>query len=352
MVGQYVGVRRVEHRVLHRPVQQSLRVVQQVRIHRVICADQHHQCTLAAPARAPGLLPEAGDSAGEAAGYHYVQPADVDAQLQRVRRGNTQQLAIVEATLELAAILRGVARAICRHPHRIRAAPQRRQLLRGGDGHHLRPAPGAHESQRPRTLSDRQPHHVRGLGVRRPPYWRAVFALHVRQEPGLPQRDGPLARGRPVLRHRHHFRPSRQPARVRGWIHAGRGGQHDRRSRPAQPQQPPQHHRHVRAEHPAVHVALVDHHIAQRAQQPTPRLRIPQDRGVQHVRVRHNHPRLVADHPPRLGRSVAIVGGHHDVIQVRGARAHSRQRRPLVLRQGLRRRNIKGRRGARRSQVA
>ena len=93
--------------------------------------------------------------------------------------------------------------------------------------------------------------------------------------------------------------------------HRGRREHERRRGAVAggDPAQPPQHRRHVRAEHPAVDVALVDDHVLERAQEPRPPLVPRQQRVVQQVGVGEHDVGVVADPAPLVGRGVAVVGG-------------------------------------------
>ena len=63
------------------------------------------------PAR-PGLLPHRRERAGEAVEHDGVEPADVDAELERVRGGDAEQLAAREVAFELAPLLGQVAGAV------------------------------------------------------------------------------------------------------------------------------------------------------------------------------------------------------------------------------------------------
>ena len=72
---------------LHRFAQQRVRVVNEVGVQRVVPGHQHHQCTLAASAAAPGLLPERRDRPRKPGQHHGIQSGDVDAQLQGVGGG-------------------------------------------------------------------------------------------------------------------------------------------------------------------------------------------------------------------------------------------------------------------------
>ena len=73
---------------------------------------------VAAAARASPLLAQRRDRAGEADRDRAVEQADVDAELERVRRRDAEQLAFDEPTLDLAALLGRVAGAVRREPLR------------------------------------------------------------------------------------------------------------------------------------------------------------------------------------------------------------------------------------------
>ena len=63
---------------------------------------------------ASGLLPHRRERAGKAVEHDGVEAADVDAELERVRRGDTEQPATREVELELAALRGEVAGAVRR----------------------------------------------------------------------------------------------------------------------------------------------------------------------------------------------------------------------------------------------
>jgi hypothetical protein len=78
--------------------------------------------------------------------------------------------------------------------------------------------------------------------------------------------------------------------------------------------EPADHVGHVAAEHPAVGVQLVDHHVAQVLEEVRPLGVVRQDAPVQHVRVGHHHVAAIAQDAPRLGRRVAVVGEGLEVV--------------------------------------
>lgn len=114
--------------------------------------------------------------------------------------------------------------------------------------------------------------------------------------------------------------------------------EHEHRRRPVvpgHPLQPPQQQRHVRAEHPAVPVTLVDDHVRQLPEQPRPPGVRSEDPPVQHVRVREDPPGVCADPVPLRHRRVPVVRRrpHAVDLQLR----HGPQ---LVRPQRLRRRQV------------
>ena len=74
-----------------------------------------------------------------------------------------------------------------------------------------------------------------------------------------------------------------------------------------EPPQPAQHVGHVRAEHPAVDVRLVDHHPGEVGEHVAPVAVVGQHAHVQHVRVGQDQVGALADRPALLARRVAVV---------------------------------------------
>ena len=106
--------------------------------------------------------------------------------------------------------------------------------------------------------------------------------------------------------------------------------------------QPPHDQRDVRPEDPAIGVNLVDHDIAQPAEEPSPLRVIRQDPLVQHVGVREDEVPLLPELPPGRDAGVAVVhAGPHVRPQRAGARVEQPpERLELVLRQRLGRKEI------------
>ena len=71
-----------------------------------------------AASRTAPLLPQRGHRPREADRDRAVEQADVDPELERVGRADAEQVAFDQATLDLAPLLRRVARAVRREPRR------------------------------------------------------------------------------------------------------------------------------------------------------------------------------------------------------------------------------------------
>ena len=106
---QHVGVLRVQHGRLHRPLEQRLGVVDQVGVQRVVARRPAPPATAAGPPGPAGLLPQRGPGAGPAGEQHRVQAAHVDPELEGVGRGQPQQPALPQGLLEHAPVLGQVA---------------------------------------------------------------------------------------------------------------------------------------------------------------------------------------------------------------------------------------------------
>ncbi len=155
---------------------------------------------------------------------------------------------------------------------------------------------------------------VGGLGGGGAAHRRAVLT-DVRRERRLPQGQRHLAAGRAVAGHRQHVEAG-QPAGSDLGLRDGRRGQHEGRLGAvgrADPAQPAQDVRDVRAEDAPVVVTLVDHDVAQRAQERGPAHVPGQDRSVQHVGVGEHVVGVVAHPVTLVERAVAVVGARAQV---------------------------------------
>ena len=103
----------IEDRRLHPPAEQLVGLAHEELVEPVLARDEHCDAA-AAPARAPPLLPERRDRAREADADHGVEEADVDPELERVRRRHAEQVAAGEPALDLPSLRGRVAGAVGR----------------------------------------------------------------------------------------------------------------------------------------------------------------------------------------------------------------------------------------------
>ncbi len=336
-------------------------MVDEIGVERVVAGHQHHQRLVPTAPGTAGLLPEGGPGAGEAGHDHGVQPGDVDAQLQRVRGRHAQEVTADQGGLQRPPLLRQVAAPVGRHPGHQRRLHLGEHPLRT-ERRQLRTATRTDEGQRARTFDDEVRQHPRRLRARGSPHRRAVLARQLVEQGRLPQRDGAARGGRPVVAHGHDLPPD-EPCREGRRVRHRRGRQHDRRTRSvpgADPQQAAQQERHVRAEQPAVGVALVQHDVAQAAQIARPSGVPRQQRAVQHVRIAEQPPPVLAGPVPLGERGVAVVrrGTHVREVErcerpqlVRGERLGGREVQgggPPVRGEGRQHRQLVGQRLPRR----
>ena len=288
-------------------------------VQRVVAGDEDDERLLLRPPRPAGLLPQRGERARVAGEHDGVEPGDVDAELQGVRRRDAEQVARPTAP----APARAAPRAGSRRGRSPPAGPGRRGRGRAAAG-----GPG-----RPPTPRCAGTARTPASGRRARPGRRAASAASAAAErrsgaPCSPVRSvsggshsanvapGP---GRAVVGDRLDGR-AHQPARGGGGVGDRGRGQHEHRLgavAAADPPQPAQHVPDVRAEDPAVGVALVDDDVGHPAQRARPLLVRRQDPAVEHVGVGHDPARVPPDPVPLLAGGVAVVGG----------RAHRRDRR-------------------------
>ena len=162
---------------------------------------------------------------------------------------------------------------------------------------------------------------------------RALAQLLV-QQLGVPQADRPLGPRRAVVVD--HVRvDAREQADELGGVRDRRRGEQELRLGAVdagQPPQPPQDVGDVRAEDAAVDVRLVDHDVAQVREHVAPAVVVRQHAHVEHVRVREDEVRPLADLPALLAGRVAVVDRRPQL------REPERRELPrLVLRERLRR---------------
>ena len=210
-----------------------------------------------------------------------------------------------------------VARAVGGDPGRLRLA----QPVAGGQGDGLRAAPGPDERERRDLRLDQRGEQVRGLGRRGP----ASPHLGVGVQQGrLPQGEGDRRAGRAVLGHRGHFQAGELARALFRVADGGRGEDEDRLRPGSLPghrvvrgdaAQPAQDLGDVRAEDPAVPVALVDDDDPQAAEEAAPAGVVRQQPAVHHVRVGQQVVGVRLGPGPLGQRGVAVVAGGADPAQ-------------------------------------
>ncbi len=272
-----------------------------------------------ATACASPLLPQRRDRSGEADRDRAVEEADVDPELERVGRGHAEELALDEASLDLAALLGRVAGAVRREPSRGRDV----DALGREAVDQLGGLPALREADRPQPARRELGEQPCGVAERA----RPEPELRV-EERRVPDHDLALgSRGRVFTDDRR--RLARELERELARVRDRRRREEELRLRvvdPRQPPEPPEDVRDVRAEDPAVHVRLVDDDVAEVREDVSPAVVVREDADVEHVRVREHDVRPLPDLPAALARRVAVVDRRPEALEPK-----LRQRAGLIL---------------------
>ena len=342
VVHQDLQVVRVDEGVFGRRVEEVRRVAHDELVERR--AGRHHDRRRSAgPAAGPaGALPRGRDRAGIARQHRHVERADVDAELEGVGRHDAAHGAVAQPLLDLAPPVRQVAAAVAADHVRL----ARRALVRvlQVPRQDLRREPALREHDHLQALVQELEGHRPRLRDVRPA--DAELPVHDRR---VHEHEPLLAARRAALLHQLE-RPLGQALRQLHRVGDRRRRADERRRRPvvlAHAPQPAQHVGQVAAEHAAVRVQLVDDDVAEVLEELGPLRVVRQHARVQHVGIGQDDVRAPADGAARVLRRVAVVGEHAD-LDVRRARDLLRQPvefGELVLRQGLRRKQVQGPRG-------
>ena len=299
----------LEDRGLDGAVQELVGVAAEELVERVLAGDVDRQPAAAAPGAAPHLA-QRGDRPGERDDDRGVERADVDAELERVGRHDRPQLAVRQPLLELAALLGRVAGAVGGD----RAVELRRLVGEAvGDElrHQLDRLARLDEADAARAAGDEVEQHVGGLAER-----AAALLQRLVDHRRVPHRDVAARRAasRRGRRARTSSRPVSRSASSTGLAIVARREQDPRRRavRRGDPPQPAQHVGHVRAEHAAVDVRLVDDDDREVREEVRPQRVVGQDPDVEHVGVGQHEVRLAADRGALLARRVAVVDRRAD----------------------------------------
>ena len=159
---EHVGVVGVEDVGLDGLAEQHLGVVDQVGVQRVVARHHHAERVASPPPGAAHLLPQRRPCAGESGQQYGVEAADVDAELECVGRGQSEQPPGAQRLLELAAFLGQVATAIGGDLVDQAGVHLAQQPARGRR-HDLGPAPRTDERQGVHALDDEVGEQVRDL---------------------------------------------------------------------------------------------------------------------------------------------------------------------------------------------
>ena len=232
---EHARVRVIEDRRLDPPSEQRVRLAHEVLVERVVGGDEHREA-VALPAGASPLLPQAGDGARKAHRDHAVEQADVDAELERVRRGHSEQLAGGEPPLDVAPLRGRVAGAVRREPVLVLAA----EPVEGEAMDELRRPAALREAQRAKTALDELREQA-GTLTERAGAEVELLVGHRR----VPEHDRSLGPRRRIAGDDRRLQPRQrrgQLARVRD----RRGGEQELRVGAVDGREPPQASQHVR----------------------------------------------------------------------------------------------------------
>ena len=339
----YQQVVRVDEPRLRRRVEEVVGVRRHVLAERRRRRHDRRERQVVAATRAPHLLPRARERARIARQHRRIQPADIDAQLQRVRRHDAADAALAQPALDCTPLVRQIAAAVALDGRRAdvgaRCAPGRR-LQRFAQVAQQQLDAHARRREHDRLHAClQQPRADDARGVHRA-LANAQLAVHDRRV--VDRDDLPPARRAVIVDQRHG--PADDVPRQLGRVgDGGRAANEDRVGavEAADAVQPPDDVRHVAAEDAAILVQLVDDDVAEVLEQLHPLRVVRQDARVQHVRVRDDDVARLAHLATRIARRVAVVRERADIdAQVRDEAV---QLLHLVLRQRLCREEVEAR---------
>ena len=314
----------VDQRSLRRSSEQRLGLRDEELIERVLTRDEDRQPTRP-PSGATPLLPQRGDGAGKADGDRAVERADVDPELERLRRGDPEQLALDEAALDLASLLRRVPGPVGSEPRRGR----RVQPVAGEAVDELGCLAALREADRAQAPPDQTRQQPGGVPERA----RAGAELLV-EELGVPEHDLALGLRGGVVGHDADVE-AREARRELARVGDRRGRENEHGIgvvREREPAQPAQDVADVRAEDAAVDVRLVDDDEPEVVQRVPPTIVMGQHADVEHVGIGEDHVRRAPDVRATLDGRVAVVDRRPQT-----ADPETREPARLILRERLRR---------------
>ncbi len=329
MVQQDQKVVGVHAAVLGGAGEEVVRVLHDELVHGVALGNQDGK---AVPGPAPGparLLPGAGDGARVARHDARLQVADVDAQLQRVGAHNAHDRAVAQPLFNVAPEVRQIAAPVAGDEVVVARDLCPEGILEIlGEHLHVEPAGGEHDGLD--LVVDEVACDLARRGERR--LADAQLAVH---DGRVIEDEGLLGLRRPALIDERHLALQQVLGVLLGVCHRGRAADEHRVGpvEPADPLQPAEHVGQMAAEHPAVDVQLVHHHVLQIGKELLPLGVVRQDAGMQHVGVGDHHMALLADGLARVIGRIAVIGEGLDVgLQFADETVHLVH---LVIGQGL-----------------
>ncbi len=324
---------RCDARMLGRGLGEEVRMPHHVLVQRLRAGHHHPQRGLLATTGAAEALPGRGDAARIAVEDDHVQAADIHAQLQRRGADDAVDVPGTHRPLGFAPLGGQVAAAVGADAGRFArvVVEDVLEVL----GQHFDHQPALREDQRLQAGFDRDAGNA--VALRAGGRTQAEIGVDHRR---IPQQHVLGPAGRTGFGDRGDRRFD-QCLGMRLWVADGGRAQDELRLHPverADSLEPAQHVGDVAAEHAAVGVHLIDHHIAQVLEELRPLGVMRQDRLVQHVRVGDHDVAVQADRLARIAWRIAIEGeGFH--AQVAGA-VELQQLGHLVLGQRLGREQV------------
>ena len=298
-------VLRVDDRRFQRPGEQLGGVIEVPAVELVVAGHEDGGRGLEGPPGPARLLPERSQGAGEALEDDGVEAGHVDAELQGVGGGHTEELALREGRLQLPAFLGEVAAPVGGHRLGQRGPEAAFQPVPRLTGDELGAAPARREGDRPQAAPDHVGQQPADLGCGRgPPAFRRVD--HGPVEEG--HRPGPP--GRPVVVDGVDGQPAQLGGQGSGVADGGAGKTEGRLGAvvEAHPPQPAEEVGDVAAEDPPQRVEFVDDDVAQPHEERRPAVVVGEDPGVEHLGVGEHDVGRPPERGPLLHRRVAVVG--------------------------------------------
>jgi hypothetical protein len=303
----------------------------EVLVERRVVRDEYRKRLFFPAPRAPGLLPRRGDAPRITDDDRCMERPDVDPELEGVRADHGLEVAAEEPPLDLAPLLGEIAASVGMHGvlHRRAVLPEHLPRVARDDLAH---DAGADKGDRLHVVEDEPRHEIGGLDIGAPAFHLAdIDRRRVPEQELLAAAWATVFGDDPDL-------PPEKPLGVLAGIgdRRRRSGEHRMRAVVRRDSlEPPHDVRDVRTENAAVRVDLVDHDVLEPREKARPLRVIGKNPRVEHVGIREEHFRLVAEPAAARGGGVAVIGAR---LKRDALRAHVPLQDPeLILRERFRR---------------